>query len=96
MIKLIIYYLWMMLNSKNGDQINSLLNTVRIFSEGIKIEFELSKCGVLIMKRGKVVYNEEINMADGKTIKNIEEDGYKYLGVLEADGVKYEGMKGQI
>ena len=75
MIKLIIYYLWMMLNSKNGDQINSLLNTVRIFSEGIKIEFELSKCGVLIMKRGKVVNNEEINMADGKTIKNIEENG---------------------
>ena len=96
MIKLIIYYLWMILNSKNGDQINSLLNTVRIFSEGIKIEFELSKCGVLIMKRGKVVNNEEINMADGKTIKNIEEDGYKYLGVLEADGVKHEGMKVQI
>ena len=35
-------------------------------------------------------------MADGKTIKNIEEGGYKYLGVLEADGVKHEGMKGQI
>ena len=85
----------MILNSKNGDQINSLLNAVRIFSEDIKIKFELSKCGVLITKRGKVVNNEEINMADGKTIKNIEEDRYKNLGVLEANGVKHEGMKGQ-
>ena len=29
-------------------------------------------------------------MPDGKMMKNIEEGGYKYLGVLEADGV---GMK---
>ena len=29
-------------------------------------------------------------------MKNIEEDGYKYLGILEADGVKNEGMKDQI
>ena len=32
----------------------------------------------------------------GKMMKNIEENGYKYLGILEADGVKNEGMKDQI
>ena len=35
-------------------------------------------------------------MPDGKIMKNIEEDGYKYLGMLEADGVKHEEMKDQI
>ena len=35
-------------------------------------------------------------MPDGKMMKNIEEKGYKYLGILEADGVKHEEMKDQI
>ena len=59
------------------------------------MEFGLPKCGVLIMKRGKVVKSEGISMLDGK-MKNIKEGGYKYLGILEADGVKHEEMKSQI
>ena len=72
--------------AKIEDQIDSLVNTVRIFSEDIKMEFVLPKCGVLIMKGGKVVKSEGISMLDG----------YKYLGILEADGVKHEEMKDQI
>ena len=60
------------------------------------MEFGLPKCGVLIMKRGRVVKNEGISMSDGKMMKNIEEGGYKYLGILEADGVKHKEMKDQI
>ena len=82
--------------AKNEDQIDNLVNTVRIFSEDIKMEFGLPKCGVLIMKRGKVVKSEGISMLDGKMMKNIKEGGYKYLGILEADGVKHEEMKDQI
>ena len=82
--------------AKNEDQIDNLVNAVRVFSEDIKMEFGLPKCGVLIMKRGKVVKSEGISMPDGKMMKNIEEGGYKYLGILEADGVKNEEMKGQI
>ena len=41
--------------AKNEDQINNLVNTVRIFSEDMRTEFGLPNCGVLIMKRGKVV-----------------------------------------
>ena len=60
------------------------------------MEFGLPKYGVLIMKRGKVVKIEGISMPDRKMIKNTEESGYKYLGILEADGVKHEEMKDQI
>ena len=60
------------------------------------MEFRLPKCAVLIMKRGKVVKSEGISMPDGKMMKNIEEGGYKYLGILEANGVKHEEMKDQI
>ena len=82
--------------AKNEDQIDNLVNTVRNFSEDIKMKFGLQRCGVLIMKRGKVVKSEGISMPDGKMMKNIEEGGYKYLGILEADGVKHEEMKDQI
>ena len=82
--------------AKREDQMDSLANTMRIFSEDIKMEFRLPKCGVLIMKRGKVVKSEGINMPDGKLMKNIEAGGYKYLGILEADGVKHKEIKGQI
>ena len=32
-------------------------------------------------------------MPDRKMMKNIEEGGYKYLGILEGDGVKHEEVK---
>ena len=73
--------------AKNVDQIDSLVNTVRIFSEDIKMEFGLSKCGVLIMKRGKVVESDGLCMPDGAMMRNIEEGRYKYHGILEADGM---------
>ena len=78
------------------DQIDSLVNTLRFFSENIKMEFGLPKGGELIIKREKVVKREGIVMPNGKMMKNIEEGGYKYLGILEADGVKHEEMKDQI
>ena len=34
-------------------------------------------------------------MFEGKMIKNIDKGEYKYLGILEAHGVKHEEMKGQ-
>ena len=59
------------------------------------MEFGLSKWGVLTMKRGKLVKSEGIPMLNGQMMTNIEESGYKYLGILEADGVKHEAMKDQ-
>ncbi|XP_069995049.1 uncharacterized protein [Penaeus vannamei] len=82
--------------AKDRDQIDSLVNTVRIFSEDIRMEFGLSKCGVLITERGKVVESDGLRMPDGAMMRNIEESGYKYLGVLEMDGIKHDQMKDQV
>ena len=60
------------------------------------MEFGLSKCGVLIMKRGKVVESDGLCLPDGTMMRNIEEGGYKYLGILEADGIKHDEMKEQL
>ena len=61
--------------AKNEDQIDSLVNTVKNFSEDIKMEVGLPKCGVLIMKRKQAVKSEGISMPDEKMMKNIEEGG---------------------
>ena len=41
------------LYGKNKKQVDTLVNTVRIFSKDIGVEFGISKCAVLIMKWGK-------------------------------------------
>ena len=56
--------------------------TVQLFSEDNGMEFGLKKCGVLLMKRGKKVRFDGITLLDGQIMREIEEEGYKYLGFL--------------
>lgn len=82
------------MKKKNEKQVDTLVNTVRIFSNDIGIEFGISKCAMLVTKRGKMVKCEGIKLLDNQTIKGLEEgEGYKYLGILEGDYVKHKKMK---
>ena len=57
------------------------------------MEFGLKKRGVLVLKRGKVVKMKGVTPPDGQAMKQIAEDGYRYLGILELDSVKEVKMK---
>ena len=48
----------------------------------IGIQFALVKYAKLQMKRGKQVHCEGIDLRDGVVIKETDEEGYKYLGIL--------------
>ena len=73
---------------------DGLVNTVRVVSQDIGMEFGINKCAVLIMKREKFHYCEGIKLPDGQSIKGLDEgDGHKYLGMLEVDEVKHTEMK---
>ena len=76
--------------AKSKDQIDSLANTVHTLSEYTGMEFGIKKCGVLVLKWGKVNKPETwgLNLPNGKLKKTIDEEGYKYLGILEYDQVK--------
>ena len=79
---------------KTESQLDTLLNTVHIFSQDIKMEFGISKCGILLMKRGKLPKVDGITVPTGEKIEEIDKDkGYKYLGILEADGIKSSEIK---
>ena len=79
--------------AKNQDQIDSLVQTVHLFSEDIGMQFGLNKCGVLVLKRGKILKQDGITLPNGQMMKEIDESGYKYLGIVEIDKIKETEMK---
>ena len=82
------------LYGKSLEELDSLVQTVRIDSKDIGMEFGIEKCAMIEMKRGKTIYSEVIQLPSGEKIKSLEEDGgYKYLGALESDKVKSLEMK---
>ena len=79
---------------KNEKEVDTLVNTVRLVSEDIGMQFGISKCAMLILKRGKKFRSEGIKLPDGQMIKSVEDDeAYKYLGILQADTIKNKEMK---
>ena len=79
--------------AKSKNQIDPLVQTAHIFSEDIGMQFGIKKCGVLIMERGKVIRTDGIRLPDGQHMKDIDEIGYTYLGILETDKIKEKEMK---
>ena len=74
------------LYSRSEKGLNSLVQTVCVFSEDIGMEFGVEKCTMLIMEKGKIVKSVGIELPDGKVIKSLHDgESYKYLGILEAD-----------
>ena len=74
--------------------LHSLVQTVRVFSEDIGMEFGTKKCAMLVMEKGKIVKLVGIELPDGKVIKSLHEgESYKYLGILEADKFSEDKMK---
>ena len=78
---------------RSERDIESLVNTVHRFSCDIGMRFGIEKCGVIIMKRGKMVTCDGIELPDGEKMKGVSEEGYKYLGIVELDGIKEKEMK---
>ena len=79
--------------AKNKNEIERLVSTVQVISQDIGMQFGVKKCGVTIMKRGKLVECEDIELTNGESIKEVGDEGYKYLGMLELDKIKEKEMK---
>ena len=82
--------------AKNEEQIDTLVRTVHVFSSDIGMEFGMKKCGILTMKRGKVVRCEGITLPNNKVMKETEKEGYTYLGIVELDKIKENEIKEKI
>ena len=82
------------LYGRNVNEIDSLIQSVRIFSQDIGMEFGIQKCAMLKIVRGKMVECEGISLPNGEKIRSLEKgQDYRYLGVLQCDTIKNKEMK---
>ena len=81
------------LYAKSEEQTNTLVRTVYVFSTDIGMEFGIKKCGILTMKRGKIVKSEGIKLPDGEVMEHVRQKRYTYLGINELDKIIEAKMK---
>ena len=83
--------------AKSEKGLESLIHTVRIFSTDVGMEFGINKCATLTLQRGKTKHAHGILLPTGNYIEKLDEqEGYKYLGILEADNFKCKEMKNNL
>ena len=78
---------------RGTKEIDTLVQIVRVVSTDIRMEFGIEKCALINIQRGKVTRTEGIQLPDGNSIKDIDETGYKYLGVIEREEIKHQETK---
>ena len=63
------------------------MQTVRKFSNDVGMDFGINKCAVLVIKRGRIVKSVGIELPEGRRLRALgeDDDGYKYLDVLEVN-----------
>ena len=85
------------LYANNEKGLDSLVHTERIFSDDNGIEFGIGKCATSVLERGKMTKFDGISLPDGKVMKGlIEGAGYKYLGIIQTDQIRYTEMKKKV
>ena len=83
--------------ASNETLFESLIQTVRVFSNVIGMDFEVEKCVILTMKKGKMPNSDRIALSNKKTMKDLKQwDSCKYLGVIQADGTKQHEMREKV
>ena len=79
---------------KTKKEFETLIQTVRIYSQDIEMEFGVEKCAILVMKNGKRHMTERVEQPNQEKIrKHGEKETNKYLGILEADTIKWGEIK---
>ena len=83
--------------ARSERRLESLIDTVRVVSKDIRMQFGISKCAMLVMWRGKVTKTDGIRMPDDRDFYNLEKSkSYKYLGVLESVQMWCREMKSNV
>ena len=81
------------LYAKSERELEPLIQTVSIFSDNVGMVFGMDRCALLVLTRGKMFRTDGIELPDGKRMREVNLDGYKYLGVLQLDSIMHREMK---
>ena len=81
---------------KTERELEGLVDLVSVYSRDIGMEFGLEKCASLVIRRGVKEGNDGIELPNGEMMKEVDANGYKYLGVLEGADIKNREMKDKV
>ena len=84
------------LYSGTEDNMQQLVDITSTFSSDIAMEFGLDKCATININKGKLGDAKSIPLPSGNLIESIDEEGYKYLGILESDSILHKEMKSKV
>ncbi len=85
------------LYAKNKVMLEELVGVVKGYSDDIGMEFGMGKCAVLTVEKGVRDDKEAgLELPSGEVMQNVEDDGYKYLGVLQKEKFLYKEMKKKV
>ena len=82
--------------AKYQGHMDSLVKTVQIVSNDIGMQLGLNKCGVLVLTKGKVVNLTRNALPNRQKMKDIDENRYKYLNIVEMDENKEKAYDSQV
>ena len=71
------------LYARTLDELEELVKLVKGYSDDINMQFGMSKWQMVIVKKGKRMQGEGLELPDGNVMKDVDEQGYKYLIVLQ-------------
>ena len=81
---------------RGTKEIDTLVQTVRIVSDDMRMEFGTEICALVNIQRGRVTRTEGIQLSGGNNITDIDETGYKHLLIIEGEEIKHKEMKEKI
>ena len=80
--------------AKNEKELETLIHTVRIYSQDIGMEFGIEKWATIVMKSGKRHLTDGMKQPNQEKIRTLgEKETYKNLGIIKALTIKQVLMK---
>ena len=79
-----------------GDEksLDKMIRIVHSFSHDIGMDFGLEKCAKCIIKGGKKVPGQRLEIEEGKFVEDLEHDAtYKYLGIEENSTFEHKNLR---
>ena len=86
------------MNLYGGSQPDSysLIQNVYTVKDNMSMRYGIDKCWVLAMPRGKESECEGITIGSEEVIGKIDDDGCRYLDIMERTDICQERMKGSV
>jgi hypothetical protein len=80
--------------AKSEEELRKPIQTVKTFSDDIRMDFGLEKCAKITFKKRKIIHSQNLMIDIDREIQELEQGKtYKYLGTEESDGIQHQQMK---